>query len=584
MIITRRHAVLISKLKHKWAEGLELDRAADDLTEKDLEYLVHLELSGLTEETDDGYVLTQAGHIVSEALDECMEKTGIFQDWPDNFKFIGSEIISGIEIARQAQGELGKQPEIAAELEERGMARDGRLLPVAESILEAYDSAMPKISLTPAVMEKLRHCPPGPGKKSLLPFSREEIYELEAMRLITFSLPRGHSYSLTGAGQQIRAALVKGLSPSPVLDDELLISSLKDNPGQETREKLQAAGAMDSSGNLLPAGRHLRHAARLLYLEPVEFIPSVSLDGTDFSVLEAISELWEKNRDNPEIMPHIKKIKEFMEHRGVKRPDTHRALMVLESYGLVKPEYSGKGRQVYRLTSLGRRILDDRRQHRLTAVPAMAVLAITTTRAENLSPDDQWIEIAEKNGLVGKGFPTKSGRLFAQMACNINRLPLVDSTQRKVMNVLPFWRGMFVTQISDLLPDLDREDVMAAVDRLAGYGLVDILPGGLCRISDAGESFKRAMSVVPEGMEFHVTPPMLRILAAAADNLEGNKINWKEAERACGLDTETVSETILGMRKLMYIKSDRLTSAGKTLLEGLDLLKKIQAHWEEIEI
>ncbi len=584
MIITKRHAILIKQLKDKWAQGLELDKTLDKLTDEDLEYLIHLDLAGLVEEVDNGYVLTQAGHLVSEAINECIDKAGNFQEWTDNFKFIGSEIISMIEIARQLQGDIERQPEAASELEARGLAEQGRLLPVAESILEAYDSAMPRISIGQVLMEKLRQCPPGPGKKSLLPFSREEIYELEAMRLISFSVPKGNSYSLTGSGQQIRAALIKGLSPGPVLKDDLLASSLMDNPDQKTKEKLQAAGAMDSSGGLLPAGRSLRCAARLLYVEPMEFIPAVSIDKTAFLALGSISELQEGNSGGTETAPDMKAVKKLMESRGISKTDTHRALLVLESYGLVKFRPGEEGKMVYEIESLGRGILKDRKRQDSQTVSARAVLAITTTRAENLSPDDSWIEMAAREGFIGKGFPAKSGCLFAEMAYNVRRMPLVDALDRKVLDVLPFWRGMFISQILELLSAEDQDEVISALDRLAGYGLVELLPAGACRASEAGEIFKRALSVVPEGIKFHVTPHMLKILAAASENQEAGRINWKETERACSLDTEVINETILAMRKLMFIKADKLTTAGRLLLEGMELLAGIHGKWEEIDI
>ncbi len=152
------------------------------------------------------------------------------------------------------------------------------------------------------------------------------------------------------------------------------------------------------------------------------------------------------------------------------------------------------------------------------------------------------------------------------------------------MDVMPFWRGMFIEQICEFLSGMKREDILTAIDRLAGSGLVDILPGDLCRISAPGELFKRAMSVVPEGIELHVSPHMLRILEAAAKNQVNGKIDWKQTERSCGLAKEIINETVLAMRKLMYIKSDKLTNAGKLLLEGMEMLAEIRVEWEEIEI
>ncbi len=585
MIITKKHALLLTKMKDKWNQGLSLDKAVDELTDEDLEYLHHLQLAGIIQEEEEGvFELSQPGHMVAEALEECLEQAGEIDSWPDNFKFIGSEIISMIEVARLAQGDVSAQPQISAELEKRGMAKDGKLLPIAESILEAYDEALPLIFLTKPLMEGLRKSPPGPGKKSLLPFTKEELYELEAMRLLTFSLPFGNSYSLTGGGQQIRAALLKGLAPTPVLDDELFTLVLKDELQQEEMARLQAIGAMDDKGELLPAGRALYEAAKLLYVSPITLNPAVCLKSRDFAVLEAVEALWQKNSENPEIFPNNKTLKSYMEDKGTAKAETQNSLYVLEGYRLLKAERIEQGVLVYELTEIGKEVLDDRKGYDLRPVSGSAVMAITTTRMENLSPDDSWVEQAEEEGLVGKAFPTKSGRLFARLASSIERLPTVDSQQRRVLNVLPFWRGMFLSQILKHLPKMEEKDVVASLERLTGNGIVDVLPGGLYKVTEAGTYFKRAMSVVPEGIEFHVTPHMLRLLAAAYDNLENGKINWKEAERASGLDPEVISETALALRKLMYVKSDKITNAGKLLLEGMDILADARLEWEEIEI
>jgi hypothetical protein len=34
----------------------------------------------------------------------------------------------------------------------------------------------------------------------------------------------------------------------------------------------------------------------------------------------------------------------------------------------------------------------------------------------------------------------------------------------------------------------------------------------------------------------------------------------------------------------MYVKSDRITGAGKLLLDGMDMLSDARLQWEEIEI
>ncbi len=574
MIITKKHADLMRNLKKKWEQGLALDKVIDQLSEEDLEYILHLDLAGLVEESEEGFCFSQAGHLINEAIEECIKIAGDYDNWPENFKFIGSEVISMIEVARLAQGDVSKQAHISKELEKRGLAKDGKLLPVAESILEAYDISFPRISLDKKLLEGLKKSPPGPGNKALLPFNKEQIYELEAMRLLTFSLPYGNSYSFTGPGQQLRAALLHGLSTSQLIDDEVLLGLLQDEMNESLKTQLQSIGAIDNSGELLPAGRALLAAAHLLYVEPIELNPSISLNKIDFSTLDAIASLD---------LPSATTLKTHLEEKGIKKELVQNSLLLLESFRLIKEERVDSN-LVYKLTELGKEILTNRKDHELKEISAKAVMAITTTRMENLSPDDDWIRLAEYDGLVGKGYVTKSGELFARAACSIDRLPLVDALQRKVLNVLPFWRGLFLESILEFLKDLKKAEVEIALDRLVANGLVDLLPGGLYKITQAGVAFKRAMSVVPEGIEYHVTPHILRILLAASHNIIGGKVDWKKTEKECGLDRDVMDETMLHMRKLMYIKSDKITNAGKLLLEGVELLSKAKLSWTEVRI
>ncbi|RLF61921.1 MAG: hypothetical protein DRN33_06210, partial [Thermoplasmata archaeon] len=145
MIVTKKHAKLITRIATKWEEGLELEKAADSLTDADLESLYHLELAGLVYEEEDKFVLSQAGWLIAEALDEFVGSAGPIDDWDDDFRWIGSEVISMIEVVRAAQGSAADQETIARELDRRGFMRDGTLLPTAESVLEAYNIAEPDV-------------------------------------------------------------------------------------------------------------------------------------------------------------------------------------------------------------------------------------------------------------------------------------------------------------------------------------------------------------------------------------------------------------------------------------------------------
>ncbi len=588
MIVTNRHYKLLKLVKDKWEEGLGLDKILDSLSEEDIEYLTHLEMTGLLTEEENAFELTQSGHLVLEAIDECkanLQQSDEAEQWSDEFKIIGSAVITMLEVARFAHGEISEQPEIEEQLAKRGLAKDGKLLPVAESILEAYEISTPKIFISVPLAEKLRKTPPGPGKKSLLPFTKEEIFQLEAMRLLAFSAPVGNTYSLTGPGQQIRAGLLKGAAFDFALTDVELQALLNPQEAGEVKERLMIIGAMDNKNELLPAGIHLREAASLLYEGPITVNPAVDIASYDFKMLNLIDELWEKHNDNPEIYPSYKNLKEKFELICSKGCDHAYSLYLLESCGLLSSDRTEKGVLVYDLTDLGKEVLADRKENDLAAITSKSVIAITTTRMEHISPGDRWVEEAEHYRTVGKGYPTKSGRLFAKIASSIDRMPVVDGMQRAVLHMISFKKGAFEQGILKKFKPEEEKSVQRALGQLVANGLLDLLPGGLYRITQPGERFKRAMSVVPPGAKFHVTPHMLRVLAVAIKHTDdNNRIDWKAAERECLLDTEMFNETVNSLRTFFYVKAEKITTAGKLLLEGVELLKNIKVKWQEIEI
>ncbi len=583
MIITKKHAVLIQRMLKRWEGGLPLEKVVDELTEEDLRYLNHLELAGLVEEAEDSFDLTQAGHLVAEAIGECVKAAGEVENWSEDFRLVGSEVISMIEIARACQSNIADQDDVASELEKRGLAKEGRLTPVAESILQAYDISDPRIYITPQLAEGLRKTPPGPGKKTLLPFTKDEIFRLEAMRLLAFSVPFGNTYSLTGPGQQIRAGLLKGAVVDFALIDAHLYPLIDDTASPEEVTELVAMGAVDYMGDLLPAGEHLKKAAELLYKEPITINPSIDIDQEDFTVLEAIDELWKKHAQDPEIYPSSKQIRRHLEDRfNWQRPLSY-PLYLLESFRLVESEAWERGGLIYHLTEWGREVLAESRD-RNGPVYSTAVMALTTTRMENLSPDDNWCRTAEKQGLLGNGYPTKSGRLFSQLASGIDRLPVISSLEAGVLGILPLWRGMFESAILSRFPEDQKEDVRRALRKLISQALVDALPGGLYTVTEAGERFKRGVSAVPPGAELPVTPHLLRLLSAAASNLENGKINLKATEKASRLDPEVFRDVLLQAEKFHFIRAGKITSAGRLLIEGLELLENVKTRWREIEV
>jgi hypothetical protein len=387
MIVTVKHLRMLRRLETEALPKLE------DLSEEDLETLLHLRLAGLVTEEEDSFSLTRSGLLVLESLNAAEKFRELsFDDLYDGYRLVGSRILTMLLTCERAQGRTDFSQDINKELEERGLARDGRLQPWAQAILEAYRTAEVEFFITPALAKTLLSLPPGPAQKSFLePIPEDHIYELEAQRLLAFSLPEGEYYSLTVVGSQLWAALKSGLVP----EISMSTSTLRDLLEDRKTEALERLGAITPAGELTQAGKHLLMAAKLFF-KPIVVNPSLDLSGWNISVLKAVKEAPVKTREG---------IEEFLHTQGeVDSFRVKQSLYRLEGFRLIESLPDGS----YRLTPLGNELL---RLPDLAPFASSSVLALTMTRTEIMAPNDQWIKQAEAQGIIGNGFPTQKGQV-----------------------------------------------------------------------------------------------------------------------------------------------------------------------------
>ncbi|OAG27967.1 DUF505 family protein [Thermodesulfatator autotrophicus] len=570
MIVTVKHFQMLKRLEQGGLEKLE------ELTPEDLEVLLHLRLAGLITEEEESFALTRSGLLILESLRTAEEANNLnFSDLYENYRLVGSRIISMLQIAERAQGRTDFNQEINKELEERGFARDGRLQPWAQAILEAYRSATVEFFVTPELARSILALPLGPARKNFLePIPEKHIFQLEAQRLLTFTVPEGEYYAFTGVGSQLWAALRTGLVP----EVSISVSTLRDIVENKKTETLETLGAIDPQGNLTVPGKHLLMAARLFF-EPIIVNPSIDLSGWNISVLRAVKASPVKTREG---------IEEFLAAQDTRDPfKVKQSLYRLEGFRLIASEPDGS----YSLTPYGEELLalED-----LAPVHAQAVMAITVTRTENMPPDDGWVKTAEEQGVVGNGFPSQKGRLLAEIASSIDRLPVVTREEMLVMRGIPLWRGVSEEEILNFYPEEKHPQVLHGLRKLLAQGLVDLLPGGLYVLTPAGEKIKQGLSAVPNGVDFPLTPQVWYVLLALREigrfSPQGRKIRVRKEdydkleEKVKNLAPEIIGSALETARLCRYISGLDVLETGVNLLEGLDLLKNLKTNWEEIRI
>lgn len=589
MIIMKGHALILKRLGEKWTEGKGILKAEERLTDEEMEFLHQLYLQDLVYEEENEFILTAHGDRILNALNTIVEE-GLLpppEEWNDSFRWIGSEVISMIDVALRSQGFV--EDKIKEALSQRGFVKGDNLTQAAYEVWEAYMDSEPRLLIPRPLAEFIKKIPPGPAYKKFLPPAKTELLELEAMRLLAFSIPVSDVYTLTGLGQQIRAAIIKGAPALPVIVDEEILDAIYSYAVESyplppyVRDRLLALAYITEDENLTDAGRHLLVAARIYFEGPIILNPSIHLDIEDTEVLKKIDEL-EKSREST-----VKRIEEELKKTY---PDINvfQSVMFLESFRLIEPTES-TGSVYYTLTSHGKRVLDETRGGSKN-VPAFGVKAITMSRLEYFAPQPDWIQYAEKRELLGNGFPSKAGRLYAQIASRVMRLPFINEEMREVIHTIPYDRAIPFKKIREIFGEKYKDEKLKdTLMKLDAQALIDALPEDMYVLTEAGKKIKRAIQVVPLGTKIVLTPGICRILLAINEMMgvdERRRIklpeNLKEVKRISGLSDSIFEEEFLRAKRNRFIGTNSIFESGMLIIDALLELSEIRVIWEEIAV
>ncbi|HHF53434.1 MAG TPA: DUF505 domain-containing protein, partial [candidate division WOR-3 bacterium] len=249
------------------------------------------------------------------------------------------------------------------------------------------------------------------------------------------------------------------------------------------------------------------------------------------------------------------------------------------------------GSVYYTLTSYGKRVLEEIRE-RNKKVPAFGVKAITMSRMEYFAPQPDWIQYAEERELLGNGFPSKAGRLYAQIASRVMRLPFINEEMREVIQSIPYDRAIPFKKIKEILGEkYNDEKLKDTLMKLDAQALIDALPEDMYVLTEAGKKIKRAIQVVPLGTKIVLTPGICRILLAINEMMgvdERRRIklpqNLKELKNISGLSDSTFEEEFLRAKRNRFIGTNSIFESGMLIIEALLELSKIRVIWEEITV
>ncbi|MDM7273505.1 DUF505 domain-containing protein [Sulfurihydrogenibium azorense] len=650
MIIKKEHALALLNAKHQEEKGL----ACQITIKAEEDPYIELELQNLMAQGNSPieYVLTYWGRNLVYLLEEMINK-GIIphpSQWNESFRWIGSEVISMIESSIRSGDLTGDL--IFDALKERGLAEEvhqekkgwlKKINDYAKSIYEIYKNAKPRLEISKELANYIISIPPGPADVKFLPITGRNVELLESMRLISFSVPKSDVYILSALGNAVKETVEK-MAPSleTVINEDYMYSLLKvldsgiESLSTSEREVLEELAFIDDNGELLPAGEHLIEVYRLWSEKSYLPVKSFNLEVLDEEVLLAIEKIWDKNKQNPEIIPTDEEIIHFLLEKPLKEykhlkewygrmlnqamgyqkkeelkkkweefltmeelfkhfwekgnkwqeklHDTVKtALYSLESFNLINSEVEEKtGKTVYTITQYGKKVLNDIKVRGVREISSTAVKSLAMGKTEFTAPNYQWYQKSVEEHLVGEGYPTETGKLYLDLAYSVSKKPYITKFEVMVVHRIPE-QGMF---LGDLFKEFDetlKEEVEYALNKLEARGIINILPNESIEFTSAGSLIKRALAGVPEGIEFPINPVMVKVLQAIREvgNLyvKESKVrilpkNWKEAIKISNLDPETFGKELEVARIAGFIGKTSLHESGLQVLEAAELLSK----------
>ena len=527
-------------------------------------------------------------------------------------------------------------------IEERKVEKKGTLKVInkyAKDIYEIFRNAHPRLIIDRGLYQYIKNMPAGPAESSMLPAGGRFPLLMGAMRLLAFSVPTSDVYALTALGQEIKKAC-EYLAPSyeTVISEDIMNSLTKvvdegvEALTDEEKEVLMALAYIDSNGEILPAGEHLLEAYRIWKERSFKPVKSINVEILDAELLKAIQEVWKHHESDPSVMPTVdefvhymfykpaKEYKHLLEHYGrrlyqdlgyqkkeeiknrfaeVKTVEElfksfyekgnkwyekmydiiQESLYTLESFNLIRAEEK-EGKRVHYLTEYGKKVLEDMETRGMREIPAVAVKAITIANKEFASPNVDWYRKGVDAQLIGGGEATEAGKMYAEMAYQIGRLPHITRFELQVLHKLPE-KGFFIKDVYEQFDETWKEEVEYALNKLEARGYIDILQNEAIILTEAGKLIKRALSGTPEGFANPITPLAVRVLEALRKvgtlYEKERKVrvlpkNFADAMKLSGLDPDTFEKELIVLRASNLIGKSSINEAGLLILEALEKL------------
>jgi len=553
-------------LKRRHLEAIRKIREVKDAKAIGSDVLLELRILGLVDLSDGRLRFTKAGNMLAKLLDKIeMEKL------PD--VFVDTEIIKMLELAI----ETGWIPEEwMAMLEERQLARDGRVVETGREMLRIYRTAHPNLYISQELLDFVSGMPrigtleELVAYKDTLGYGDNVINALQAMRILLISpKTQGKAFATTKTLDHVLeiARMIKRLE-KPMLIRGREFRMLR--AGESTEEFVEM-GLTDEKGTT-ELGNAVADTYESLGAKEERLYPIYVLED-ELSVLDAIAEIERINEHTPDVLPTYQEIRKRC---GVE--DLGEILHILESKEFVERRLI-KEKDTYWLTDWGRDVME------YGTVTTDGMKALTFPLAGDV-PSYEWVMKAKEEDLVKAGI-TKKGRFMLKLTKEIERKPYLTKYDVAILAKMPrgyVRREELVEKIEELIGK--EEGIVKAIGEAEAKGFVTELQNHMIKLTRLGRIMKSVVEYAKTSellaVKFGITPTTFNVLRVIVENIDVFNRIWKEKTESRGykideveflkkklsLSEEEIKKSLIILRNLGLLGKKSVTKAGKLLVRA----------------